>query len=273
MEFDPLFLFKLPIRILKAFGMWMNRSSSKAYLFYGSFIHFTLVELFIILQFGVLFNNPDFEELSRLLTLLPTYFCLFLKTINFFYKWEEFQGLRSMVVELSEDCPEKQRLRGQLSTVDKLFKVYCFSAVSTCTVGGLVTINNLPYAMWFPWDTETNRLGYWTAAAYQVTSTLIASQMTIVIDSLPVLFMGYAVAFSDVLRERLSMLNANLDEKSSNHEEFKKCVEFHRKIKKFVILIQETYSSVLFIQSLLSSLVFCTIAVLLTSVSFLLIFL
>lgn len=263
MDFDHLFPFKIPISLLKVFGLWITDKFSPARLIYGTLTHLLVYEAFTLSEIICLFDVKSFEELTKLLTYLPTYVAAISKTINIITNSKQIRQLFIMIDEIVEEVDDKQELRRQLTVVERVFKV-CLSFAFTATfLGGLQGFSKLPYVMWFPWDENGSQLGHAFAALYQLFDGVICALLTTSVDFIPVMFMCYAGAFIDALCKRLEALKA----KKGGEEEFVKCIKLHENIKIFVNTIQKTFSTVLFVQSFFSSLILCIIAISLTTVS------
>ena len=279
--------FKDPINILKTFGMWITDVNSKRYLTYSVIMHLVFVDLFTALQIIYLFMFETFEDFAKLMTLLPTYIGLIFKTLNLFFRYHEVEKLFETTKDLLEQCPDKTRISKRIEIADKIFKTTIFFSIITTSLGALATLYELPYKMWFPYDTD-NRLLYWFSAAYQVFDTICFAFVLLSVDFLPVFFMSYAIGFLEVLCDRLASLkkkkiiniqptklvnNKSREEEicdnqiqCENYDEFKKCIQFQLKIDEYFKQIEKTFSIVLFVQGMMSVLILCTATLALTVV-------
>lgn len=262
MDFHHLFPFRIPISLLKVFGLWITDNLSPAMLIYGTVMHLLIYEAFTVSEIICLFGFKNFEELTKLLTYLPTYIAAIFKTINIITSSKQIRQLFDMIDEIVEEIEDKRALRRQLIVVERVFKV-CLSFAFTATFpGGLQGFSKLPYVMWFPWD-ENGKLGHLFAALYQLFDGVICALLTTSVDFIPVIFCAYAGAFIDALCGKLSALKPE----QKGEKEFLKCIKLHESILNFVKTIQKTFSTVLFVQSFFSSLILCIIAISLTTVS------
>ncbi|CRK86981.1 CLUMA_CG000794, isoform A [Clunio marinus] len=266
MNFELFFPFSIPKRVLKAFGTWIEEGSTVATYIKGIVMHLFFIELYTFLQLVFLFTFKDFEDFTLLMTLLPTYIGLFFKTSNFAFKMKQIKRLMAIIEDLSTYCKETEKLKKYLEKVDKISKLYMTLAFCGCLTGAFLTIYELPYKMWFPYDIN-NRFNYWISAIYQIIDSNICAQVTICIDLIPIIFMCYVVAFLDILCDRLQALKKEKikitefeDFLVPSNEELSKCIEFGIKIGKCVELIEETFSTIFFAQGFFSTLILCTIS-------------
>lgn len=278
--------FRYAIGILKVMGIWMGKAPSKAYLVYGIIIHLTFIDLGLFLQVAYLFAFETIQDLINLMSLLPTFMGIFLKTLNIMTKFYQIEKLFDMTEKLLVQCSDTSRVTTRLKVVDKVFKVNLFFAVLSCVIGAISSIHEMPYKMWFPYDTENNRLGYWISAAYQSIITNCLATVTISIDMYPVFFLCYAIGFSEILCDRLKNLkrqevlevksgitkqhesiNEATAEQMGNYEEFLKCIHFQMEIDEYLYQINKVFSILWFIQGFISTLILCASAVTLTIVS------
>lgn len=301
-DFDLLAPLVLPFRILKAYGMWIEKDQKWFNLWRGILLHIVLIDVVIGLQSIFFFTFETFDELTQLLNILPSYLALAMKAANLMLKFRKIQSLLQMVDELLLECKNKKLLRRRLVTVDKMTRIYLGVALVSILMGTLETAVHLPFAMWFPWD-KNNRFGYWVSAAYQMSMAFGGSFIVAVVDLLPAVFMSYAVGFIESLRLRLSSANETTmteppakqnaldvtsaaevsakpggskisefqlqnDVNDANYRELLMCIKFQIKIERFVEEIQETFSSMILVQSFISAVVLCTTSFLLIDVNF-----
>lgn len=259
MDFDHFFPFKTPISLLKLFGLWVNDQFSPVLMIYGAVMHLLIYEAFALSEIICLFDVKNFEELTKLLTYLPTYVAATFKTINIISNSKQIRQLFDMIDEIVEEVDDKGELRKKLIIVERVFKV-CLSFAFTATfLGGLQGFAKLSYVMWFPWDENGSELGHAFAALYQLLDGVSCALLTTSVDFIPVIFMCYAGAFIDALCKKLSAIESESD--------FVRCIKLHENIEHFVKTIRKTFSTVLFVQSFFSSLILCIIAISLTTVS------
>lgn len=279
--------FKSAIKILKVMGIWMGSSPTKTDFFYGISMHLIFVDLCLILQIGYLFTFNTIGDLLNLMTVLPTYCGIFLKTLNIMTNYQRIEKIFQMTEQLLDKCSDCTRVANRLKFVETIFKFVLFIATASCLVGVVATIFELPYKMWFPFDTDESRIGYWVAAAYQSVDTTSLAAATMCIDFIPVFFLSYAIGFLEILCDRLSSFepqkisqkgktdrkqknveNDEMEEKQiNNYEELLKCVQFQLDIYEYFEQINKVFSTLFFIQGLISTLILCTSSVTLTLVS------
>ena len=254
----------------------MDTSSSKAYLVYGALMHFLIIDSAFLSQFAFLFFFETLDELTQLLMLLPNLAVIMVKSLKLILKVSRLQELIAMTEVVMEKCPSKEKIKKRIVVIDRVYKATMVFGLINCGIGSLQAIDHLPYKMWYPWNTENSLLGYWAAAFHQIFASTAGLQISIGINILPVIFMTYAVGFIEVLCEMLESLKkcekSNLivgtnllvpgtskaTELRKTVDGFKKCVELHQHICKFVELIQNTFQAVFLIHSFLISFIMCT---------------
>lgn len=173
--------FKYAVKLLEVFGFWMGRAPSKVAILYGIAIHLRFVDLCLLLQIIFLFTFEDYKDLVNLMSLLATFIVLFFGTINFMTKCNQIGKLLEMTEELLQHCPDTTKIAKRLKMAERIYKLMTCAAIFSCLVGAVSTVFELPYVMWFPYETENNSLGYWTSAAYQsiITTTLAPATINI----------------------------------------------------------------------------------------------
>nr|QGW50713.1 odorant receptor 15 [Propsilocerus akamusi] len=269
-DFDTLLPFRIPVRILKTFGLWLTKEANWIYWLFSIINQLVMIELFTFLQFVYLFTFQTFEDFANLMSLLPTFCSIVVKSLNLCYNVNEIQTLMSSLHDLFEFCTTTENLKLRIIEIDRIFKIFWSSALLTCFLGALVpfTVHELPYKMWFPYDTSNFYL-FWLSASYQIIVTFCISAVDIVMDSLPVMFMSYAVGALEELKHRLASLEKhkqlNVDgsinrNKVDNLKQFLKIIEMQRTINNFIKRIERIFSTVLLAQGLMSTLIFCTTA-------------
>lgn len=169
MNSENLFPFGLPIKILKIAGIWQRKSSSWTYFCYGIIMHFNFIELFTLLQFVYLFTFETFVDFAFLMTVLPTYLALVVKSIILMFNVEEIYELLSMIQDFIVNENLEETLKKYLKRIEKVFKVFWGSAVVTTTLalGIPVFLHQLSYKMWFPYDYTKNQFLFWLSVSYR----------------------------------------------------------------------------------------------------------
>lgn len=275
---DKRFPFKTAIKLLKTFGVWVDQNSSRGYLAYGIVLHLVFVELCIFLQIAEIPNLETIQDVASLMSLLPTYIGVFFKTLNIVVRRSKVNKLLKLTNELFDESPNTSKVLKRLKIVDRFYKANITAAMVTCFGATVLTIYKLPYKMWFPYDIENNRLGYWSAAIYQSVGPTSLAVATISLDMIPIFFMCYAAGFLEVLCDRLESIKKKAskatikdEDKSEDHvdnyEELMNCIKFQWKIDEYFEAIDEMFSSVFFVQGLISIPILCTSIVSLTFVS------
>lgn len=279
MDFEIFLPFKIPLRILKTFGLWQTKKSSWGYFVYGIIMHLFFLEIFTILQFGYLFSFETFADFANLMSMLPTYFALCVKSINWFYNLSEIEVLFDLLTENLKLGGFTDKMKGHAARVDKIFKIFWGSAAASCVLGAFVPFvaHEFPYRMWFPYNHENNWLMFYIAAIYQIFDTLCYSGVDIVFDTFPVMFMSYILGMLEQLGERLENLkktkilndDGSVDKKKlvDNSKELINCITYQRNILEITRRVEKFFSVVFLVRGLMSTLILCTTSFALTIVS------
>lgn len=278
MDFDIFLPFRVPVKILKAFGFWQTKKSSWSYMIFGIIFHLLFVELYAVLLFGYLFVFDAFDDLIDLMSLLPTCIGLCFKSAGLIYHIDDIEELFEMLQTINFEPTET--FKNHVRSLDKLFKVIWGPALISCLLGCVSPFlhHKLPFRMWFPYDIANNEFGFWTSAFYQffVSSTMCG--VSIAIDMLPFFFMGYIIEMLQQLRVRLenlkhpeaSMLDKLIvkDRQNSTVGELKLCINYQVSILRITRKFEEIFSKIFLVQGLMASVILCTTAFTLSRVSY-----
>lgn len=278
MDFDIFLPFKIPLKILKIFGLWQTKKSSYGYFVYGIIMHLFFLEVFTILQFGYLFSFKTFADFANLMSMLPTYFALCVKSINWFYNLSQIEALFDLITENLNAGVITEKMKNHVIRVDKIFKIFWGSAAASCVLGAFVPFvaHEFPYRMWFPYDYESNSTLFYLAAIYQIVDTLCYSGVDIVFDTFPVMFMSYILGMLEQLGERLESLkkckpfneDGSRNEKNvDNAKELLKCITYQKNILEINRRVEKFFSVVFLVRGLMSTLILCTTSFALTIVN------
>lgn len=254
------------------------------YKIYGIALHLFFVETYTLCQFIYLFVFETFEDFASVMSILPTYLSLIVKSFNFMYNIEEIEMLLTDVEEIVEEEKFTEVLQKHLKKIDLIFKVFWISALSTCILGLLVPIflHEIPYRMWFPFDYHSNNMLFWLTALYQTIGPIIYASVDFSQDVYPVIFMCYIFGMMEELGLRLESLKSvpmsggkenqsECDASVSNSTDIKQklvnCVKLQLKIRKITKQVEELFAVVIFVQGTMSTLILCTTSYALTVVS------
>lgn len=279
--FKPL---KICFKVFKVLGLWQDGTQSWTYFITGFIFHFFIIYVFFAGEIlYAFFEAKDLIEFIDVLGLSTAFLAVIAKSINLFMKLKNVKQSVSSLEHLLkfsaiDDHSPRLKLQARIDFVIQVYKVFVTSAWLTCFSGIFVPIftGDLPYKVWFPFDTKNSSTGFMVGASYMVTNSFVASLTDMTLDILPVVFMTYAIGLIDELADRFTDMGKakNLVESKKYvqvksklvSEELRQCVELQQKIKKFVEEIQENFSSAIFVQALLSSVILCTNAFTLSQV-------
>ncbi|CAO1358417.1 unnamed protein product [Diamesa serratosioi] len=291
-KFDSLFLFKLPIRIVKLLGLWQDENSSWIYRLYGLLFHLVCIDLYVFMQIIYLvFMFEDVNDFSHVLGGVVIYFVIILKTSNFMYELKEIKMLIVMMEKLIDFTANgnKQRplIQKQVLRDHKVFKIFLTNCVVSAWLAIIVIIvyhqeHRLPYKTWAPVDYHNNKNWYWVLAFYQIICPTCGACIVATLDMLPVFFICIATGLIKELCQRIGSIGEKdakliiepptklqikfllLSQQRLTQEEHLKellnCIEIHKEIKKFATKSGEIFSTMIFAQGVSSSINMCTAA-------------
>lgn len=291
-NFDSLFLFKLPIRIVKSLGLWQDENSSWLYRFYGLLFHLVCIDLYVFMQIiYLIFMFEDVKDFSHVLGGVVIYIVIVLKTSNFMYKLKEIKMLIVMMEKLidftANGCKQRPLLQKQVLRDHKVFKIFLANCVISAWLAIIVILvyhqeHRLPYKTWAPVDYHNNKYWYWVLAFYQIFCPTCGACIVATLDMLPVFFICIATGLINELCQRISSIGANeiqlimepptelqikfllLSEQTRIEEQHLKellnCIEIHKKIKQFTTKSGEIFSTMIFAQGVSSAINMCTAA-------------
>lgn len=277
MEFDVLFPFKVPIKILKLYGLWNTKNLSRARIVYAFVVSVLSFGLYTTLQFIYLFTFDTFNDFVHLMSLLPTCIAMVFKIFNFLYNFSNFEELLSMIKEAVESETLSRSFENSLNQIDKIFKAYWASVVGTTLLAIFIPFfqHELPFRMWVPFDIVHNNFNFWCAVWYQIIDTCLGCGVLCVLDLFPVICMSYILGMLKQLSSKLEAIKSHEisqgDGKASrivvSSEEFQKCINYHLKIVRIARKVEKIFSSILLAQGVISMVVLCTTSFALTIVS------
>ena len=256
--------FKLCFHTLKALGFWQDGNQTWSYFVFGYLLHFFIYGCYIIgqtLNFSHIENLQDWVDIIRMYFI---YWTLTAKCFNFYIKIKKIKKCYKTlecILEETKDFGSRQHTRKRANQIFKIHKIFwaCSGLFCLSALVAVVVSHEMPYKLWFPFDTKTSEIGFWVASLYLVTNTFIASAMCVLFDIYPLVFICFAIGLVDELAERLNEVKTN--------DELVKCIKIHIKIKEFVAEILENFAVILFIMALMSSTELCVSAFLLSTVS------
>lgn len=291
-KFDPLFLFKLPIGIVKLLGLWQDENSSWLYRLYGLVFHLICIDLYVFMQIiYLIFMFENVYDFSHVLGGVVIYIVIVLKTSNFMYELKEIKMLIVMMIKLIEftENGNQQRplLRKQVLRDHKVFKIFLANCVVAAWLAIIVIIvyhheHRLPYKTWAPVDYHNNKNWYWVLAFYQIFCPTCGACIVATLDMLPVFFICIATGLIKELCQRISSIGTKevkliMEPPTSLHikflliskqrhieeehlKELLSCIEIHKEIKKFATKSGKIFSTMIFAQGVSSSINMCTAA-------------
>lgn len=272
--------FRIPLRALKAFGLWRSKKSREAFPIYGILLHIFLTELFLVFQILFLFKMKTFHDFTRIVTVLPVSMMITLRSWNFYYKSSEIEALFEEIHEILNDDQTIMKLnfKNRLEKTDKVFKFLLAFAVicSVSTIFVPFVYHELPMRMWFPFTYESNNGMFWAGAIYQVVCAFYTAVLDVVLNVFSFVSMMCIVEMLEKLNEKIDRLkkqktlnpdgSINILKKISNTEKLVDCIKYHQKIIEATKKVQSLFSFTFLSSGLQSTLVICMTSFILTNV-------
>ena len=272
MNFEATSPFKTPMRNLKVMGMWPNKQSSRIYRIYCFVAHLIFMEIILALQIAALCTYETFNDVINTLFAMPTTAGSNVRTLNFLVNLREVEEIMKMSKELYEMCPDTAKVDERLNKATQIFNIFLFGAtacgVATCLTG----FYELPYRIWFPYDTDEKLWAYVIVAACTSFKMIAYGHVIVTLDIFPVFFFSYAIGFMETLCDSLGSIRKQYLEHSSrqdfdhNQRELKKLIDFQIKVDEYLKKILKTFSWIFLLQGLISVIIFCTTLFLLLNV-------
>lgn len=266
---DLLATFKSLRKLLKLFGLWREENSSTLLILRSILLHLLFIEVYLLHQFIYIFKLNDVAELSKLLKMCITYVALFLKSMNFVWKFRKIASLEKSLETLFQRsaCEWHCRIEKTFPYVNRIRRIFNVLWISSLTVVclGLVfaVVNrsekNLQDKMWIPFDYKASEILYLVVAFYQFCGALYACTINTALDIYPVFCLSILTSATDDLKKQLQAVKT--------HEEIVRSADKHQLIKRCSDEIRFIFSPVILAQAVCSSIILCTTAFSLSTVS------
>lgn len=269
-------------KVTKYGGIWQDKSSTSAYRFYGVIWHFFASFLFTFLGFLYLFHFEDIQALSDCLSVTLTMFAYCIKIVNFIRNREKYllliRSLNEVIIKSEYDGNRNhQRIVNHIVRVKKIYVAFASAAIITIAFSGMIPIFNwkehrLCYALYYPWiDYKHSDVLFIILEIYEM-STMVTAVVDITLDTLPVVYMIFAVGLLEELSDRLENIDcSNEDNKEENSQALKEllnCIKIHKEVKKYIADTEKCFATIIMTQGVMSSLILCTTLFSLSLVSF-----
>jgi hypothetical protein len=258
---------KLCFKVFKTLGLWQDGNQSWTYFFVGYSFHFVTAYLHFCGELMYIFNEAqNLVQFVDALVLSTLYLSVIGKSANLFFNIKSIKKILEDVNHLLEITADdrwksREKLHSEVSFGFKVYKAFWMSAVLNCVMAIFVPIfsHELPYKVWFPFDTKESLTGFWFASVLLIANSFVISAVVMALDVLPVIFMTFVVGLIEELTDRLEMVGRS-ESTRKQEKEFVKCIEIHLKIKELAKDIQTNFSSAILFQGILSAIILCTSA-------------
>lgn len=281
----------IPFKIFKKLGFYQTKDSSRRYRIYGFLLHLFTIEPMVVLLTIPLFGMKSILHLSDVLCITFTYFALSFKSLNLMIILDEIlaeiEVARVLIIFMSEKQSKFGYIRARMKSVKRIFFIYYYSCLLTVNLSPLAMLifkrgppYTIPYIMWVPFDYEHNFFGFIVVMLIEYLSPLVYCGAVVSIDMLPIYFFNLSAGLLEELADRINAIDATFhytkaSEKfnemmsfsdlkrqhdASLHNELKKCIEIHLRIRKFIANSQNIFSTMICVQAVISSVILCTTA-------------
>lgn len=265
--------FNTPLRLLKFLGIWVKKNDSNSYLAYAMFMQILFVYAFTFMMGMYIVNVSDIIDFADQSSSFCTYVVCSVKSINIFFQIDKLEANFQELKQCIEEFETPESYKKHINKAYKLLKMYWAATFTTVLYAGFIPFfsDRLAYRMWFPYSLE-NPTMYYISAMYQWIGTVLYSTANVMMDMLPVLFIGYFIAMFENIADRLAKIRkqeiVNGKKKIDNKKELIKCINYQRKVIELVRKTEKIFSVVIFIQGLFSSVILCTTSFALTMLVF-----
>ncbi|CRL02769.1 CLUMA_CG016002, isoform A [Clunio marinus] len=241
--------------VLKRFGLWQDGKQTWSYFFLGYLFHLVFIELILCFQIVYLTKTTDVMDFIESFSHITALFAAMMKSFIFIWK---LKSIKKSVDSLNEMISNSRfsnndHMKREVLIVFRIFKIF-WMLFACSSLTGFVPIfhNQLPFKMWFPFETvkEKSQIGYWIATIYLQILAFALGSIVVSLDTLPVFLMSFATGFLKQLSERIM--------KIEKYDDLIECVNNHRFVKNFIKEIEDNFASAIFFQGLISSLTLCT---------------
>lgn len=178
----------------------------------------------------------DLIDLADHLTIFPTYILSSSKALNLYFRMKELEDLLCELKDFIEEFKLEEKFKSSLNTASFLLKIYWGLTFLTTFTGGFVPFftNRMAYKMYFPYSLEVPAFYYMTAI-YQWIGTIAVSGSTVMMDMLPVLFMGYIIALLEQLSVKISNLKKHKVLNADGTINNKRKIDNKKELLKYII--------------------------------------
>ena len=268
--------FLLPIKILRYFGIWQEKNSSKLFKFYGVILFLYLLvhgsflqSVFVVEKLRSNEMKESFETLSILLTCFVT----MSKTLIFFgsaHKVRKLMKNLNKLLKFSEFSKERPHIVSYENSIIRFFSLNFTFHFTVCNMSLLIAVvffkeKRLPFKSYVYFDYENDLWAYFYTVCLEYSVALYVIFVNGSFDAFPIVFMCYVIAILKELNEKIQHLRENMN---THQIDLRKCVNLHVELKKFCEEISDTYSLQFIVQFFFSALLLCSSTFLLTKVNF-----
>lgn len=243
-------VFRIPLKVLKIFGLWITKKSSKFYAIYGLFVQYFFIFQYTAMMGLAAVNLSGIIDFADQSSYFCTFFVCCFKCVNFNRHCDNLEVLFSDIQRTMIEYDWNEIHIEPINRAYKFLKAFWIAVFGTCIFGGIVPFltDQLAYKMWFPYSLDVPAL-YYLSAFYQLIDSTCAASANVMMDMMPVLLIGYHIAMLEDLMEKLRSIK--------EPQELRKCIQYQLKIIELAERTEDIFSTVIFIQGMCASVVLC----------------
>lgn len=231
-------------------GLWPSKDSSIFYWMYGMFVLSTASFLFTFTMMFQLICFTKKEDLTENSFMALTELALFVKIVNFYYRYRSMQSHLDTINEF-EFCTDAER-KLFMKRLKFAYFVYMMDFIIlnvsiVMTFAGAISApdRKIAFPAWHPFDWENNTNNYVIVVLYQLCAMGISGNVQVVIQQYPSLMFYCISGQMEILSMRLrNMGHKELSEESSQvdkenleniSQSLNKCIRTHHRILEYCI--------------------------------------
>ncbi|XP_037040278.1 odorant receptor Or1-like isoform X2 [Bradysia coprophila] len=263
---EPMDCFKMQLKTLKLFGVFLDSSTTVYRKSLSIFPSFLVLKLCVVSTLYILADDVAFEDkLQGSFTAITSFLCV----VKLYYTLKHQEKLLNLLKTLKsrvDYVTEEETKTLNREAVFPTFVCYLMlqaSSVISCLTYGLFPIGSSNYNKSFPVYGCTGN-AYKLAYTMQLMSIISASTLWVCVDTINFGLLAHHNAMLKILGLRLSHLGWPREPKkrtandAHNYNRLCECVEYHLQISRYQSETTEIYSSILFAKITLSVMIICS---------------
>ncbi|KAG5682626.1 hypothetical protein PVAND_011968 [Polypedilum vanderplanki] len=253
--FEPL---EIPSKILRTFGMSINKSSSWKHFCYSFIIHAVLLDTTVLLESMYILEIKDFLTFTVWMVTFPPTLGVYVETYNFHFNINNINLLKKKINVCFDEYCVNDYCKKELLTIDKIYKFLLWNvAIFVISFSIFSAINHEMIFRAYSPNLSIDFI-YWIFYIYELVVLLSLSLMGLSYDLLPTIFMAYVVILLQQLCKKFENLKRRKHANKNLRTELIKCIKFQTEIFEIIKIINKSFSIAFFSRGFFSVFVFCT---------------